>query len=261
MLSVRTWKQTRDPKDSMNHFALFVVLLFALSFILPMIFRLFGRSPRDNARLVVEYAQKRGYALVNPSLAQALDVSPLEILKNPSFRNPTLASSDIADIDGLDNGTGDWFAFTSNLRSKAVTIFHLNVTSQSVNSRSPGPSYKVAKIRAPGLPRFSLGRNSALHTMENVVDKIVGASKSTIEVDARQYPEFSAHFWIRGSDPAAVIAFLSAEKTRFLEAAKLEGVLATNTNYLVYFEQGFLRSEQDFDGFIARVERLVANIL
>src|SRR5258708_6202765 len=96
----------------------------------------------------------------------------------------------------------------------------LNVTSQGVNSRSPGPSYKVAKIRAPGLPRFSLGTNSALRTMENVVDKIVGASKSIIEVDARQYPEFSAHFWIRGSDPAAVIAFLSAEKTRFLEAGR-----------------------------------------
>jgi hypothetical protein len=54
----------------MNHFFLFVILLFALTLILPRIFRLFRGSPRDKARVVVEYAQRRGYALVNPSLAQ-----------------------------------------------------------------------------------------------------------------------------------------------------------------------------------------------
>jgi hypothetical protein len=111
------------------------------------------------------------------------------------------------------------------------------------------------------LPRFSLGRNSVLHAMEDVVDKVAGASKPTIDADACQYPEFSTHFWIRGSDPAAVTAFLSADKIRFLETAKLEGILATNTNYLVYFEDGVLLREQDFDVFIASVEKLVANIL
>jgi hypothetical protein len=221
-----------------------------------MIFRLFRRGPRDKARVVVEYAQKRGYALVNPSLAQALDVSLLEILKNPAFRNCIKAASDIADIEGLDNGTGEWFAFTCKLRSKEVTIFNLNVSFQNA-----GISYKVAKTKAAGLPRFSLGKNSALHTIEDVVDKIAGASKPTIDLDTRQHPEFSAHFWIRGSDRAAVTAFLSADKIKFLETAKLEGILATNANYLVYFEPGILVSEQDFDVFIARTEKLVTNIL
>jgi hypothetical protein len=246
---------------SMNYFPLLVVLLFALSFILPMIFRLFSRGPRDKARVVVGYAQKRGYVLVNPSLAQALDSSRLEMLKNPALRNSIKASSDIADIEGLDNGTGEWFAFTCNLRSKEVTIFNLNVTSRRVGTSGGGIPYKVAKIRAAGLPRFSLGRNSVLHAMEDVVDKVAGASKPTIDADACQYPEFSTHFWIRGSDPAAVTAFLSADKIRFLETAKLEGILATNTNYLVYFEDGILLREQDFDVFIASVEKLVANIL
>jgi hypothetical protein len=245
---------------SMNYFPLLVVLLFALSFILPMIFRLFGRGPRDKARVVVGYAQKRGYVLVNPSLAEALDSSPLEMLKNPALRNSLKASSDIADIEGLDNGTGEWFAFTCNLRSKEVTIFNLNVTSRRVGANGGGIPYKVAKIRAVGLPRFSLGRNSVLHTMEDVVDKVAGASKPTIAPDPRQYPEFSTHFWIRGSDPAAVTAFLSADKIRFLETAKLEGILATNANYLVYFEDGILLREQDFDVFIASVEKLVLNI-
>jgi hypothetical protein len=244
----------------MNHFLLLVVFLFALSFILPMIFRLFSSGPRDKARVVVEYAQRRGYVLANPSLAQALDSSRREMLRNPALRNSIKASSDIADIEGLDNGTGEWLAFTCNLRSKEVTIFNLNVTSRRANTSGGSIHYKVAKIRTTGLPRFSLGRNSVLHTVENVVDKIVGAPKATITVDARQYPEFSAHLWIRGSDPSAVSAFLSPDKIKFLQAAKLEGILATNANYLVYFEDGVLLSEMDFDSFIAKAETLVANI-
>ena len=244
----------------MNRFPLLVILMFALSFILPMIFRLFKRGPRDKARVVVEYVLRRGYVLLNPSLAQTLDSSRLEMMRNPALRNPTKASSDIADIEGLDNGTGDWLAFTCDLKSKQVTIFNLSKTS-SINSSGASIPYKVAKIRAAGLPRFSLGRNSVLHTVENVVGKMVGAPKTTINVDARQYPEFSAHFWIRGSDPGAVTAYLSHDKIRFLETAKLQGILATNANYLVYFEDGVLLSEKDFDSFIARVETLVTNML
>jgi len=253
--------EARDHMSS-NHFPFLVVLLLALSFILPMIFRIiFTRGPRDKARVLVQYAQKRGYALVNPSLAQALDVSRLEVLKNPALRNSIRSASDIADIEGLDNGTGEWFAFTCNLRSKEVTIFNLNVTSKSVNTDSSGISYKVAKIRAAGLPRFSLGKNSVVHTIENVVEKVAGASEPTIAVDEHQYPEFSTTFWIKGADSAAITAFLSANKIVFLQNAKLKGTLATNANYLVYFEQGILVSEQDFDVFIAEVEKLVANLL
>jgi hypothetical protein len=71
---------------------------------LPVIFRLFRRGPRDKARVVVGYAQKKGYVLINPSLAQALDNSRLEMLKNPALRNSIKVPSDIADIAGLDNG-------------------------------------------------------------------------------------------------------------------------------------------------------------
>jgi hypothetical protein len=244
-----------------NNFPLLVVFLFALSFLLPKIFRLFKSGPRNKAREVVRYAQKRGYVLVNPSLGQALDTSLLEMMKNPALRNSTQASSDIADIEKLHDGTGDWLVFTCNLRSKEVTIFNLSVTSRRADTRGGSIPYKVAKIRAAGLPRFSLGKNSALHTFENVVEKVAGASKPAIEFDASQYPQFSSHFWIRGSDRAVVTAFLSGEKIRFLESAKLKGTLATNANYLVYFEDGVLLTEQDFDSFIARAETLVANLL
>lgn len=245
----------------MNHLPLPIILIFALSIVLPMIFRFFLSSQRDKARVVVEYAQRRGYVLLNPSFAQALDSSLLEMARNPALKNSIKASSDIADIEELDNGTGDWLAFTCTLRSKEVTIFNLSVSSRRADASGRSIPYRVAKIKAASLPRFSLGRNSVLHTVLNVVDKIAGAAKATINVDERQYPEFSAHYWIRGSDPGAVIAFLSPDKIKFLEAEKLEGVLATNANYLVYFEDGVLLSEQDFNSFIARTETLVANLL
>src|SRR5262249_56566489 len=121
--------------------------------------------------------------------------------------------------------------------------------------------YKVAKIRAAALPQFSLGRNSPIHTLENEVDKISGASKPSIELDCGQYPEFTAHYWLRGSNRAAVTAFLSPDKIRFIETTKLEGTVATNASYLVYFEDGVLLEEGDFDSFIARVERMVGYLL
>lgn len=260
MLSFATRERNRCPYNSVNNIPLLVALLFVLSLILPIIFRLFRSGPQE-ARFLVEYAQKRGYALVNPALAQALDKSHLEVLKNPALKNSAQASSDISDIEQLHDGTGCWLAFTCNLRSREVTIFNLSVTSRRTDTAAGSIRYKVAKIKAAGLPRFSLGRNSALHTFENVVAKIAHTSKPDIHLDARQYPEFSAHFWIRGSDPAAVIAFLSGDKIRFLETAKLGGTLATNGNYLVYFEDGVLVTEQDFDSFIARADTLAANLL
>ena len=56
-------------------------------------------------------------------------------------------------------------------------------------------------------------------------------------------------------------AFLSHGKVRFLESAKLPGILAANANYLVYFENGVLVEEKDFDSFIAKIETIVANVL
>src|SRR5258708_37961181 len=85
----------------MNRIVLVFILFVLLSTLLPMIFRVFrrGGGPRDKARAVVAYAQKRGYGLVNPSIAQVLDESALEIMRNPALRNLTRASSDITDIE------------------------------------------------------------------------------------------------------------------------------------------------------------------
>ena len=244
----------------MSHLPFFVAIVVALSMVGPIVYRLFRSGPRE-VRGVVEYAQKRGYALVNPALAQAVGMSPIEMMNNPAFANLNRASLDISDIPKLDGGTGDWLAFTCNLRSKEVTIFNLSVTSRRADGGGGDIHHKVAKIKAAGLPRFSLGKNSALHSFENVVNKLAHVSQPEIQLDARLYPDFAKHFWIKGPDAAAVTSFLSNGKIRFLETANLGGTLATNANYLVYFEDGKLATEQDFDSFIARAETVVANLL
>jgi len=242
-----------------SHFTSVAAVLFALSLVVPILYRIFRSGPRE-ARSVVEYAQRRGYALVNPGVAQAVDMSPLEMMKDPALRNLERASLDIANIERLDNGTGDWLAFTCRLGPKEATIFNLSVTSRQ-GGAGAGVHYKVAKIKAAGLPRFSLGRNSAMHTFESTVDKLAHLSQPEIRVDARMYPDFAANFWIKGPDAAAVTAFLSGDKIRFLEASKLAGTLATNADYLVYFEEGKLETEQDFDAFIAKAEAVAANFV
>jgi hypothetical protein len=247
------------PSRYVSYLPFLIPLAFVLGAVLSILYRLFRSGPRE-MKSVVEYAQRRGFALVNPTLAQAVEMSPLEMMKNPARRNLERASLDIANIAELDQGTGDWLAFNCKLRSKEVTIFNLSVTSRQ-GSGGAGIHYKVAKIKATGLPRFSLGRNSAMHKFENAVDKLAHLSQPEIRVDARLYPEFAAHFWIKGPDAAAVTAFLSGDKIRFLASANLTGTLATNANYLVYFEDGKLQTAQDFDSFIGRVETIVANFL
>lgn len=244
----------------MSHLPFFVAVAFALSVVLPVLYRLFRSGPRE-ARSVVEYAQKRGYALVNPAVAQVVELSPIEMMRNPALRNLERASLDIANIEKLDRGTGDWLAFTCKLGSKEATIFNLTVSSRRTDGKGADLHHKVAKIKAAGLPRFSLGKNSAMHSFENAVERLAHQSQPDVRVDARLYPEFAAHFWIKGPDAAAVTAFLSDDKIRFLETTKLPGTLATNANYLVYFEDGKLVSEQDFDSFIAKAESIVANFL
>jgi hypothetical protein len=244
----------------MSYLPLFFALVAVVSLVLPTLYRLLRGGPRE-MKGVVEYAQKRGYALVNPALAQAVDLSPIEMMKNQTFVNLNRASLDIYDIQKLDRGTGDWLAFICKLGSKEVTIFNLTIPSQRTDGRGSDLHHKVAKIKAAGLPRFSLARNSAMHTFENVVENIAHVPQAEIHLDARQYPNFAKHFWIRGSDAGEVTSFLSDGKIRFLETANLGGTLATNANYLVYFEDGKLQTEQDFDSFIARAEAIVANFL
>ena len=259
ILPAKTLKGDGRKPDDNSRDMKYIILLFVLSVLLPMVFGLF-RNPSKKGTPVIEYAQRKGYRLLNPSASQIPGSSLLEMLKNPALRNLVDASSDIADIDGLDHATGGWLAFTSNLRSKEVTIFNCS-TIGSINANSRPIPHRVAKINAQGLPRFSLGKNSIVGTIQDVVGKIVGEPKLAIDVDQRLYPDFSAHYWIRGSHAAAVSTFLSPEKLRFIETAKLPGILATNANYLVYFEDGTLRTEADFDSFIATVEKVIAGIL
>lgn len=244
----------------MRYIPFLIPVAFVVSAVLSILYRLFRSGPRE-AKSVVEYAQRRGYTLVNPGVAQAVDMSPLEMMRNPAMRNLERASLDIANIEKLDRGTGDWLAFTCKLGSKEATIFNLIVSSRRADGKGGDLHYRVAKIKAAGLPRFSLARNSAMHTFENAVEKLAHVAQPDIRLDARLYPEFAAHFWIKGSDAAAVTAFLSGDKIRFLENANLAGTLATNANYLVYFEGGKLETEQDFDSFIANAETIVANFL
>jgi hypothetical protein len=237
----------------------YAMLLFAAFVFLPILFSLLRtvfRDPGKKVLPVLDYVQKRGYRLLNPSAMQIPGNSFLEALKNPALRNLEDASSDITDIEGLARATGGWLAFTCQLRSKEVTIF--NCSTSSTNSNSGPIPHKVAKIKAEGLPRFSLGKNSLLHTFMDAVDKLAGQPNLPIAVDQRQFPNFSAHYWITGTDTAAVSAFLSPEKLRFLEAAQFPGILSTNAKYLVYLESGTLHTEPDFDSFVATAEKLVA---
>jgi 1-aminocyclopropane-1-carboxylate deaminase/D-cysteine desulfhydrase-like pyridoxal-dependent ACC family enzyme len=100
-----------------------------------------------------------------------------------------------------------------------------------------------------------------MRTFENPIDKLAHLSQPEIRVDARMYPEFAANFWIKRTDAAAVTEFLSGDKIRFLEVTKLKGTLATNANYLVYYEGGKLVTENDFDSFIATAESIAANFV
>ena len=147
------------------------------------------------------------------------------------------------------------------MRSKEVMIFELSVSSQRTDDKGRAVHYKVAKIANEGLPRFSLGRHSVVNAVQNLVDKMTGKPKSSIDVDPSSFPEFAKHYWLKGADRGAVVAFLSPEKMMFLVNTKLEGIIATNSQYFVYFELGSLHSENDYDTFIATVENLAANLL
>jgi len=187
--------------------------------------------------------------------------SARDILTNPSLKSYVKGSEGITDIEGLERGTDDPFAFKCSIRSKEAMIFELSVSSQRTDDKGRAVHYKVAKITLEGLPHFSLGRHSVVNAVQNLVDKMTGKPKSSIDVDPRSFPEFAKHYWLKGADRGAVLAFLSPEKITFLGNTKLEGTIATNSQYIVYFELGGLRSENDYDTFIATVEKLAANLL
>jgi hypothetical protein len=244
-----------------NMYIAIVVAILIASFLIQLL--VFGpRQFRKRIKLVSDYTTKRGYRLANPSLMQiSSSSSARDILTNPTLKSYVKGSEGITDIEGLERGTDDPFAFTCTMRSKEVMIFELSVSSQRTDDKGRAVHYRVAKIAHEALPRFSLGRHSAVHAVENLVDKMTGRPKSDIGLDPRNFPEFAKHNWLKGPDSAAVLAFLSPEKITFLGNTKLEGVIATNSHYFVYFELGSLRSENDYDTFISTVEKLVANLL
>src|ERR1700731_4234462 len=172
------------------------------------------RKVQKRAKLISDYTQNNGYALANASLVQmATTSSARELMTNPSFRSFVKGSEGITDIEGLERAKDDPFAVTCNQRSKEVMIFDVSVDSQRTDDRPTDLNYKVAKIRSAGLPRFSLGRNSVVHSVLNVVDSMVGKPKSDIHLDPRNVnpntaSEFEKHFWLKGSDRAAILTFL-----------------------------------------------------
>ncbi len=239
-----------------------IIVLFLLASLLIQLLVSGPRQFRKRAKFLSEYTARKGYRLANSSIAQITGSSSArDILTNPSLKSYVKGSDGITDIEGLERGTDDPFAFTTKMRSKEVMIFELSVSSQRADDKGNAIRYKVAKIANEGLPRFSLGRHSVVNAVQNLVDKMTGKPKSSIDVDPSSFPEFAKHYWLKGADRGAVLAFLSPEKMTFLGNTKLEGIIATNSQYFVYFELGSLRSENDYDTFIATVEKLAANLL
>jgi len=224
---------------------------------------LFGpRRFRKRARLLTEYTARKGYRLGNPAIAQITGASSARaILTDAALKSYAKGSEGIGDIDGLEGGTDDPFAFTCRIRSKDAMVFELTVPSRRTDDKGQALHYKVAKIANAGLPRFSLGKRSIANTLVNVVEKMAGKPAAAIAVDTQNFPEFAKHYWLKGSDNGAVLSFLSPEKIKFLENINLPGAIATNSQYLVYFERGSLRSAQDYDSFIETLDQLAANML
>jgi hypothetical protein len=241
------------------------IAIALLALVASLVIQLFVSGPRKfrkRAKMVTEYTTKKGYRLANPSIAQITNNSSArDILTNPSLRSYIKGSDGITDIEGLERGTDNPFAFNCSMHSKDVMIFDLSVSSQRADDKGNDVHYKVAKIANQGLPRFSLGRHSVVNAVQNVVDKMIGKPKSSIEVDPRTYPEFAKHYWLKGSDSGPILAFLSPGKITFLGNTKFEGIIAANSQYFVYFESGRLQSDKDCDTFIATVEALVSNLL
>ena len=179
-------------------------------FVLSLVSSIFVRGPRKlqkRARTISEYARQKGYRLANPAAAEAAASSSSwrEMLANPALRSFSKGSEGITDIGDFGRSTDDSFALICSLGSKEVTVLGLSVSTQRADNRSESIRYKVAKAKVPGLPRFSLGRNSLVHTVETAVDKLTGKPNSSIDMDPNADPEFVRHYWLNGPDRGAVL--------------------------------------------------------
>src|SRR4029077_15080444 len=102
------------------------VAIALLALAASLVIQLFVSGPRkvrNPAKMVTEYTATKGHRLANPSTAQLTNNSSArDILRNPSLRSYIKGSDGITDVDGLERGTDDPFAFICNLRSKDVMI-------------------------------------------------------------------------------------------------------------------------------------------
>ncbi len=233
-------------------------LLMAFSILSAVLRTLFGKAGQRQARVAVEYALKHGYQLLNPILAQKLDASLLEMAKDPSLHDLARANSDITDIGRFGDGHDDWLAFRCDLTSKRVTIFNFS-QAPSLHSDSAPMSYRVAKIEVDGLPRFSLEPRSVVTSVETLTGKLLHQPDSTIELASSRF--LRSRYWLRGSDRNAVAGLFTPQRMQFLEAERLPGTLASNGHYLVYYESTAMRTEADYDAFVAVVERIASRFL
>src|ERR1700730_5036106 len=96
----------------------FVVLFLIASLLIQLL--VFGpRQFRKRIKLISDYTVKRGYCLADPSIMQISNSSSAwDILTNPSLKSYVKGSECITDIEALERGTDDPFAFTCNMHSK-----------------------------------------------------------------------------------------------------------------------------------------------
>src|SRR5437867_4238246 len=185
-----------------EHHPLLVLGLLVAFSILTSVARTFlgllsGKPARQHGRVVVDYVQKHGYQLLNPVLAQKLDASVLDMVKDPSLHDLARATSDITDVGRFDDGSDDWLAFRCELGDRPVTVFNFSQTPPLHSSSGPVP-FRVAKIQVDGLPRFSLEPRSAATVVETVVGKLLHQPESTIELDPGQHAPFGSRYRLRG---------------------------------------------------------------
>lgn len=244
---------------------LLMVVFFVGSVLLSLL-----RGPshfRKQARMVAEYVGRNGYVLLNPAIVTMKDQSMPSLVNLAMAGEFLRATTGITDIDPFDRGSDrNAFAFVCTLAGKEVTIFTFShAPPLNTSANASGPQYRVAKIRAAGLPRFSLARHSVVEKIQKLTDYLAEttSTSTSTSLERPEFKDFFKEYWMKGPDAPAVFAFLTPAKLRFLQSAKLSGQLESNAEYLVYYESQARdpRSAAEYDSFIGVVSGLIANLL
>src|SRR5207247_9831186 len=97
-------------------FGLLVAFSILISVARTFLGLLSGKPARQHGRVVVDYVQKHGYQLLNPVLAQKLDASVLDMVKDPSLHDLARATSDITHVGRFAAGRDSCPRFRARLR-------------------------------------------------------------------------------------------------------------------------------------------------